>query len=161
MTGFNHLLRNTSGEASLGGSTHQLPSARQAILQFFAETRAKSWDRKFVTNLERICRGCIEKPDRGWELIPRSSCQEITRLHVTEPANLPRGSSQPVSLAIGEHMTSESALSWRRGYRRISSHEADFAVQPRGKDAPLLPVPLSVTSTPTFSIRLHYTALPL
>lgn len=59
-----------------------------------------------------------------------------------------------MSLAIGEHMTSESALSWRRGYRRFSSHEDDFAVQPRGKDTPLLPVPLSVTSTPTFSFRL-------
>lgn len=64
-----------------------------------------------------------------------------------------------MSLDIEEHLTSESALSWRRGYRRISSHEDDFADQPRGKDTPLLPVPLSVTSTLTFSFRLFITRL--
>lgn len=43
LAGFAHLLRNTSGEASLGGGTPPSSFGQASHLQFFAETRTKSW----------------------------------------------------------------------------------------------------------------------
>lgn len=93
--GFAHFTRNTSGEASLGGGAHQLRSARQAILQFLAETRAKSWGTGNSSQIwKEFTRAAPKRRLMGGRgSVRESSCREITRLHVTfDPANRPRGS---------------------------------------------------------------------
>lgn len=77
----------TSGEASLGGGTPPTSLSQASHLAILRRNESEILgDRKFITNLERICRGCSEKAVIDWELVPESSCQEITRFHVTNPA---------------------------------------------------------------------------
>lgn len=67
LAGFAHLLRNTSGEASLGGGTPPSSFGQASHLAILCRNENEILgDRKFLTNLERICRGRINTADRGW-----------------------------------------------------------------------------------------------